>query len=155
MNIAVSLLNTSAWPPDRKRNKNSYPYTSLHKTFLVPDHGIDVTPLAPCPARNTLPDPIQLNMHKVRIQAANYPGESSQRLLILFSLVEFIGLTLHYHQPRLNSDSDPDHIWMVQPRSCYEDEAHAAARHFVPDCSTRPQPGRRSSRHAHGGLPCR
>lgn len=74
-------------------------------------------------------------MHKVRIEAGNHPRQSPQRLLILFSLIEFIRPTLRWRQPRLNSESDPDHTEMALPRSCYEDETHAVARDFAALCA--------------------
>jgi len=76
-------------------------------------------------------------MHKVRIEADNHPRSSPQRLLIFFSLIEFIRLTLRQRQPRLNSESDPDHTGMALPRSCYQDETHAVARHFAALCAPR------------------
>lgn len=80
-------------------------------------------------------------MHKVRIKVGNHPRRSPQRLLILFSLIEFIRLTLRWRQPRLNSESDPDHTGMALPRSCYEDETHAVARDFAALCAPHPQSG--------------
>lgn len=80
-------------------------------------------------------------MHKVRIKVGSHPRRSPQRLLILFSLIEFIRLTLHWRQPRLNSESDPDHTGMALPRSCYEDETHAVARDFAVLYVPHPQSG--------------